>query len=420
MGLSPVTSHETLPASIGGHRIERVIGHGGFGIVYQARDPDGRPVAVKRMHAELSHCPQAILRFEREIGAVRRIAHPNLAAIHDVGDDGAPYYAMELLHGRDLGCHLTEVGRLSLDQALEILAPLAGALSAAHAKGVVHRDLKASNVFLDRRRIVLLDFGVAKLLDGSGPPLTRSHLIIGSPACMAPEQVLGRPVDERTDVYGLAVLAYHMLAGSLPFNDDRPSIVQEMHVSQPPPPISRRAPVRPEVERAIARGMSKDPSARQASVEQLIGELEGAGRGAPDPPGMSLAVHIDSLCDDSLSEIVDSLAETGLEVAFEAGNAATLLMPLPHDPVAARGERLRILDLVGNLPRGGDEAFYLDVGDRIALLKLGAWVPSVRTGGVLAGPRALEGIDIATEPVPGKHLVRLTSSAGLRREGGRG
>jgi serine/threonine protein kinase len=416
MGRSPVTSHEALPARIGRYRIEEVIGTGGFGVVYRARDLDDRLVAVKRMHMELAHSPQAILRFEREIRVIRRIAHPNLAEIHDVGDDGAPYFAMELLHGTDLSRHLVEVGRMSPAQALDVLVPLGRALSAAHEKGVVHRDLKASNVFLDRERVVLLDFGVAKLLDGSGPLLTRSHLIIGSPACMAPEQILGRPVDARTDVYGLAVLTYQMLTGALPFVHELTSVVQEMHLSEPPPPPSRRVPVRPEIDRVVGRAMSKDPAGRQASVEQFVRDLEGAVRGAAAARGMSLAVHVDSPSDDSLSEIVDSLTRTGLEVAFEAGNAATLLMPLPCDPDAARGERRRILDLVGRLPRGG-EAVYVDVGDRVALLKLGAWIPTAHTSGVLAAPRALEGLDIATEPVPERGLVRLMSSP--RGEGGR-
>jgi serine/threonine-protein kinase len=204
--------------SIGRYRVERLIGNGGFAAVYEARDPDGRRVAIKRLHGELALRSHDILRFDREIRIIRGLRHPNVVEILDVGDDQAPYFVMELLHGTDLSDHIARRGRLSLEETVEILAPVCSALSAAHQKGIVHRDLKASNVFLDRERVVLLDFGVAKLLDGTALRLTRSHLIVGSPACMAPEQILNGPVDERTDVYGLGVLAYQMLTGALPFN----------------------------------------------------------------------------------------------------------------------------------------------------------------------------------------------------------
>jgi len=403
------TAHGTSPATIGPYRVERRLGSGGFGEIFAARDADGRAVAVKRMRRELALRAEAILRFEREIEVVRRIRHPNLVDILGVGDDVAPYFAMELLHGADLARHLRQVGRLSPAEALEVLVPVGHALTAAHAEGVVHRDLKASNVFLDRHRVVLLDFGVAKLLDDSGPQLTRSHILIGSPPCMAPEQILGQLIDQRTDVYGLGALAYHVLTGSPPFVHEQPTVVREMHLVAPPPPVSRRAPVRPEIDRVIGRAMSKDPAARQASVAELVRDLEIAARAAAPlaDGGVSLAVHVDTADGERLPEIVRDLTRAGMEIAFEAVNAATLLLPLSLDPGASRAQRRRALALVADASRTCEAACFVNVGSPAALLKLGAWIPPIAMSGVMVVPDALEGLDSEVEPVAGQRLVRL-------------
>ena len=413
---SPWGDHGTptaTPPRIGPYQVVGRLGEGGFGEIFEAIAPGGELVAVKRMRRELALRAEAILRFEREVEVIRRIGHHNVVAILDVGDDGAPYFAMELLRGIDLWRHVREVGRLTPAEALAVLGPLARALDAAHAKGVVHRDLKASNVFLDRRRVVLLDFGVAKLLDDGGPRLTRSRIQIGTPSCMAPEQILGLAVGPRTDVYGLGVLAHHMMAGRPPFNHAQPTVVRQMHLAEAAPPVSRRAPVGVEIDRVVARAMSKDPAARQPGASAFVRELEAAARGPRaahrEQPVRSLAVHVDTASGDQLPAIVSDLVTAGMAVAFEADNAATLLAPLEDEPGAARRQRRRLIERAANAVRTTGAACFVGVGGAASLLRLGAWIPARPLAGLLAMNEALEGITAQVEAVPGQRLVRLVN-----------
>jgi serine/threonine-protein kinase len=400
---------------MGPYRLGDELGSGGFGTVYRAVDSrDGRRVAIKLLHPDLAINPEAVRRFEREILAVRRIRHANVIEILDVGTvDGVPYFAMELLSGTTLRSRLRDGGRLSPEKALDVLRPIADALAAAHRAGVVHRDLKASNVFLDRSRVVLLDFGVAKLVDDDGPKLTSSRIAVGSPACMAPEQILGKPVDARTDVYGLGVLAYHVLTGKLPFVHSQATIVQEMHLVQPPPPVSRRTPVGPDIDAVIGRAMSKNPLDRQADAAAFLRELEEAVSG-PKPRGaigLTLAVHVESASFDALDELTQALSGHGLEIAFEAGNAVTLIGPLAGEAAFHRRQRRRVIEAVESAVArlgGAEISVYLNLGLPEAMLRLGAWVPETG-GGVLCAPAVLEGLGRAGAAVPGSPLLRLSS-----------
>jgi serine/threonine protein kinase len=171
----------------GGHPLEKEIARGGFGIVYRARRADsGLPFAVKVLHADLFDDPSSTLRFEREAALVLSVPHPAIVKIHECGrlEDGRPYLAMELLTGESLDDRLTRAGRLPIEQVLGILEPLASALAAVHAHGIVHRDIKPPNVFLAEGRpeseVVLLDFGIAKLLASEGPALTTSRAALGT------------------------------------------------------------------------------------------------------------------------------------------------------------------------------------------------------------------------------------------------
>jgi serine/threonine-protein kinase len=255
---------------IGDWTLGEALGTGGFASLHRATDPGGRAAAIKVLHAEHATTTAAAARFLREVAIIRRIAHPNLVEIYDAGQlaDGRPYYAMELLHGMDLAEHLATQGRLAPGPALAVLEPLCSALSAAHELGVVHRDLKAANVFLDRssgaERVVLLDFGIAKLPEAAD--LTASRQILGSPASMAPEQLRGAPVDLRTDVYGLGALAYHMLTGQLPFDDASVTVIQYLHqyASRPAPSSLARVPAA--LDELVTRAMSVEPADRPASA----------------------------------------------------------------------------------------------------------------------------------------------------------
>ncbi|MGK4003388.1 serine/threonine-protein kinase [Sorangium sp. So ce1036] len=267
----------------GEYVLHDVIAEGGFGVVYRAvHATKGTPAAVKLMHEELVSRADVVLRFQREVDTIGRIRHPNVVEILDVGrlEDGRPYFAMELLRGRSLEQHLGARGRLPADEVLAILEPLCGALAAAHALGIVHRDVKPSNVVLCEGaaglRVVLLDFGIAKLLDATDLSLTTSRHVVGTPAFMSPEQLLQRPVDMRTDVYALGALLYTMIAGSMPFSASAYPVLRHLHLHQAPPRPSLHAPVDPAFDDIVVRAMSKDPAGRYPDVTAFLSDVRAA------------------------------------------------------------------------------------------------------------------------------------------------
>ena len=181
------------------------------------REPEGDVVAIKILHLELVRSIDALTRFQRELDAIERLHHPNVvrALGHGSLDDGRPYLVLEYVEGPSLREVIHDRGPTPPSEMLTILEPLCDALTVAHAAGLVHRDVKASNVILAKQhgvlRPVLLDFGLVKLIDQVGPGLTSSRSMLGTPAAMAPEQMRGQPVDARTDVYAFGALAYHLV-----------------------------------------------------------------------------------------------------------------------------------------------------------------------------------------------------------------
>lgn len=223
--------------SIGRYRLGHRIARGGMGEVWQAYDRGlRRDVALKILHPEQGQDAQAIARFEREVRATAELSHPNTVRLFDYGvtDDGVWYYAMELLHGRDLGGRVERDGPLPIDAALGVVTQVAGALAEAHARGILHRDLKPANVFVVELAgqpafAKLLDFGIARRADPrEDDGVTQSGVVIGTPAYMAPEVLGGAPATTQADVYGLGGLLWFALTGTpprdrraLPIADDR-------------------------------------------------------------------------------------------------------------------------------------------------------------------------------------------------------
>ena len=242
--------------------IVRALGGGGFGAVYEARHrATGQRVALKLLHAHLVAAPGVVARFHREATVIDRLRHPGIVELIAVGvAGGRPYLCMELLDGEDLAALVRRTGPMSGAQALAVLEPVCAALAAAHELGVVHRDVKASNVMVcgagGARRVVLLDFGIAKLSDALAGDLTASHQSLGTPSCMAPEQVHGRAVDARCDVYGLGALAFFLLTGHMPFEDPSLTMTQYLHLHARRPRVSAAAPVPPRVDDVVARAMA--------------------------------------------------------------------------------------------------------------------------------------------------------------------
>jgi eukaryotic-like serine/threonine-protein kinase len=395
-------------------RLAERIGGGGFGDVYRARDDTGRAAAVKVLSADLSASPEAVARFTREITAVRRVRHPGLAEIYDAGtaDDGRPYFAMELLRGADLGRVLSERGRLPAAEVVDLIDALAAALAAAHALSVIHRDVKASNVFVcdDDARVVLLDFGIAKLADDDGAGLTRSRQTVGSLCAMAPEQLAGGPIDARVDVYALGALAYHALVGELPFFDESVTVMRQLHRYARRRRPSERSGVPATADAVVVRAMSTDPARRHPDAPAFAAALrhalgKGSGR-ADDGPAVAVAVDVAVDVDDDADDATAAAAlaavdrvlcaarehfgARGFSPAIEAARSALYVASGGDDDTPARAAagfralaaRLAPGDLLRVEVRTHAGPAALRDGRAVggALLDLGAW-PSARSGG---------------------------------------
>src|SRR5689334_14964440 len=265
----------------------RAIGGGGFGAVYEVRHrATDQRAALKLLHAHLVKAPAIVARFDREAQVIGRLRHPGVVELIAAGisDDGRPYLCMELLEGEDLAAVVQRGGPLTAHATLAILEPLCAALAAAHELGIVHRDVKASNVMVcrapagERGRIVLLDFGIAKLSDAFAVELTASHQSLGTPSCMAPEQVHGRPVDARTDVYGLGTLAFFLLTGQMPFWDSSLTMTQYLHLHARRPRVSVAAPVSARIDDVVARAMAIDPAERFSDPLSMLAAFRAALR----------------------------------------------------------------------------------------------------------------------------------------------
>lgn len=267
---------------VGGYRIEALLGQGAMGRVYKARDLRlGRFAALKFMAAPLSLRGELAARFQREIQALAALRHPKVAQIYTAGEfRGVPYFAMEYIAGGSLGEMLERTGRLSGRRCLDYLIDAAEGLWAAHEAGIVHRDVKPSNLMLDASgHLKIVDFGIARRLDEDSA-LTRTHGTLGTPLYLAPEQALGQPVDHRTDVYSLGAAFYHLFAGEPPFQGDTAVGLAMQHVQAPLVPLRRRNPRVPRsVEAIIGKMMAKRPEDRYPSYSALIEDLRRARAG---------------------------------------------------------------------------------------------------------------------------------------------
>jgi eukaryotic-like serine/threonine-protein kinase len=434
-------------AQLDGYVVESFLGRGSSGAVYRARAADGNPVALKVLHAELVPSPEHAHRFSREARALRLLRHPNVIGIDKVGTlpGGQPYLVMELLAGRSLEAALAERGRLSADEVDRILEPLCDALGAAHSLGIVHRDLKPSNVFLAAsgagpERVVLLDFGVAKLLDEEG--ITSTRQIIGTPSSMAPEQILGRRVDARTDVYGLGALCHYLLTGRPPFTGP-PSMAIQHHLHVQPPRASSLAPIATELDHVLERALAKVPDQRFASARNFLAAFRAAAfapRARVAAPGQrAIALHIEvqaPLADGDqavradveaiLDRASDAVSTAGWFVLLESGNSLLAATPCA-DRRARRAAVESVLELARSIATRDDA--HPRVAARLRLHvdeaeRLEEWVPAPGGSGVLATAAVIDGldlglgvdgeVDVEVEPVGGDE-VRLRLGRVTRR-----
>lgn len=279
------------------YQVTGLLGTGGIGRVYRAQHRVlGREVALKVLLEQYQTVPDLQRRFEREAMALAALSHPNIVTVVDfLATKELTFLVMELVEGDDLETFLGRE-RPTPDEAFQLMAQLLSSLAYAHSRDVVHRDLKPQNVKVQRLaegrlHVVILDFGLAKFMDGSGPgaDLTRSGLIVGTPAYMAPEQASGARADQRADVYAAAVLFFEMLTGRHPFDAQEGADMVRHHLLTPAPTVGERAPgarVHPDIEAFFARSLAKDASAR---FEDGASMLRALNRLTPDgyvpPPG---------------------------------------------------------------------------------------------------------------------------------------
>jgi eukaryotic-like serine/threonine-protein kinase len=256
------------------YRVQRMLGKGGMGAVYLADDEVlGELVALKVISSAFAADEQAMVaRFRREAAAARKVSSPNVIRIHDLGEarPGLLYLSMEYFAGRTLAEVISQRGMVPMKDVQDFLGQIVAGLEAAHAAGVVHRDLKPSNVLVgERGAIKIIDFGLATMMMADG--LTATGAILGTPHYMAPEQIRGRPVDARSDIYSLGALAYHLVCGRPPFSGENPIAIGFAHLSEAPPPLRQlRKDVPAMLEGAILAALAKTPEERPSSARAFL------------------------------------------------------------------------------------------------------------------------------------------------------
>jgi serine/threonine-protein kinase len=287
------TPETIIGQTLGGkYKVVRLLGEGGMGAVYEGEQQLGttkRKVAVKTLHPHLSRDPKIKARFEREVGTVAELEHPNTIQVYDFGSnaEGILYIVMEFLQGKSLAQVLEQGGAMVPDRVQRIMQQVCGSLEEAHGRGIVHRDLKPDNVVLVDRAgkkdfVKVLDFGIAKRSneeDKNEQKLTQQGTVLGTPPYMSPEQFTGRPIDARSDIYSLGLMAYEMLTGRLPFEANTAWEWATQHMTQAPRPMESlaegmRAPAA--MRDAVKKALAKAPDERFQTVTEFAEAFSGA------------------------------------------------------------------------------------------------------------------------------------------------
>ena len=261
-----------------------------MGVVYRAEDTRlGRSVALKFLRAQAIVGDEDRARFVREARSAAALDHPNICTVYEVGEaDGQTYISMAYIEGHELRDEIRK-GPIEVSRAISIAREIASGLSAAHKKGIVHRDIKSSNIMLtDDGRVRIMDFGLAKSEDST--KVTRSGMTIGTAAYMSPEQALGQDVDQRTDIWSLGVVLYEMLTGQLPFRGDyEPAMLYSIINETPDPPTELRSEIPLEIEKTVSRALEKNPDKRYPDAvggDSAAAKVEGRPQSdRAQPPG---------------------------------------------------------------------------------------------------------------------------------------
>ena len=273
------------PVVLGGrYRVEQELGRGGMAKVFQGTDTVlGRQVAIKILAPRFAEDEGFVQRFRREAQAAARLSNTNVVSVFDTGTDGGVHFiVMEYVEGRTLADYLTGGGRIMSDRAIEIAQAVTGALSAAHAQGVIHRDIKPGNIMLTPGgQVKVADFGIARMTT-TAETIAQTAAVLGTASYLSPEQAQGQPVDGRSDIYSLGCVLYEMVTGRPPFLGDSPVAVASKQVlEQPIAPSKLNGDVTPDLEAVILRALAKNPANRYQSAEEFRADLDRARRGLP-------------------------------------------------------------------------------------------------------------------------------------------
>src|SRR6266581_7569207 len=296
------------PQTLGRYQLERVLGKGAMGIVYEALDPKlHRKVAIKTIlisQLDEETAKDFSMRFVREARAVARLNHPNIVQVYDFGEEGdIAYLVMEFIRGKELKTFFDANERFELKEGVRIMSELCEALDFAHNAGIVHRDIKPANVMLDAQaRTKLTDFGVARVQDSDKTSVERTQAgtMVGTPAYMSPEQITGGTIDKRTDVFSAGIILYQFLTGEKPFTGSGAwTIAKKIIQEEPPPPSLINTSVTPLFDAVVNRALAKDPGQRYQSARDLAIGLKKALDGRADED------------DDADRTVVGSIAAPG-------------------------------------------------------------------------------------------------------------
>ena len=304
----------------GKYEFLQVIGAGGAGVIYKAKqNPLGRIVAIKMVHSHIVS-PTSLMRFEKEAKTISTLSHPNIITIHDFGvsEDEQPYMVMDYMEGVSLSDYIKEQGRLSIDETCDYAIQICDGLSHAHKKGILHRDLKPNNLMLVKLEtgeyhVKILDFGLAKLLHGDEEEDQKDHLTktgetVGTPAYMSPEQVMGKGLDQRTDIYSLGCVIYNCLTGSPPFLGETKMETMLMHLNNPPTPVNEKLGeelLDPYFDRILLKLLAKSAADRFADMQTVKENIIAARKGLFESDQESPAPNLDKSQLKTVADRVD-------------------------------------------------------------------------------------------------------------------
>ena len=273
----------------GRYEILKMLGMGGMGAVYKARDMEvERIVALKVIRPDLAGNPAILARFKQELVLARQITHKNIIRIYDLNEaDGVKFITMEFVEGEDLRSILTRQGKLSPEEAVGIMLQVCAGLQAAHAEGVIHRDLKPGNIMRDAAgRVVIMDFGLARTIEGDG--MTQTGMMVGTMEYMSPEQAMGKDLDARSDEFAAGLMFYELLTGFVPFRAESAIASLVKRTQEPVVPLAEvDSSIPAELSAIVCKCLERDPAERFASIEELIEALE-VWQGKRPPIGQSV------------------------------------------------------------------------------------------------------------------------------------